>query len=142
LEVAQQQQLLSPGAFRRAMNLCIDVPKTQSSIEINFDFAKKRILACQICPISLMFDIGFCIPCPFSKLLEVEAKGFCPFATVITKIIDTFETYHVVSTKEKTTMLYPMIILLFILHTLLNAIICCLQLNTKRGADANRKVDY
>ena len=36
-------------------------------------------------PISLMFDIGFCIPCPFSKLLEVEAKGFCPFATVITK---------------------------------------------------------
>ena len=28
------------------------------------------------------------------------------------------------------------------LHTLLNAIIYCFQLNTERGADANRKVDY
>ena len=28
------------------------------------------------------------------------------------------------------------------LHTLLNAIICCFQLNTEWGADANRKVDY
>jgi len=37
---------------------------------------------------------------------------------------------------------YPRIIPLFTLHTLLNAIICCLQLNTERGADANRKVDY
>ena len=31
---------------------------------------------------------------------------------------------------------------LFTLHTLLNAIICCSQLNTGRAADANRKVDY
>ena len=31
---------------------------------------------------------------------------------------------------------------LFTLCTILNAIICCLQLNTGRGADANRKVDY
>ena len=31
---------------------------------------------------------------------------------------------------------------LFTLHTLLNAIICCFQLNTEWGADANRKVDY
>ena len=28
------------------------------------------------------------------------------------------------------------------LHTLLNAIVCCFQLNTEWGADANRKVDY
>lgn len=33
-------------------------------------------------------------------------------------------------------------ILLFTLHTFLNAIIRCLQLNTERGADANRKVNY
>ena len=28
------------------------------------------------------------------------------------------------------------------LRTLLNTIICCFQLNTEWGADANRKVDY
>ena len=32
--------------------------------------------------------------------------------------------------------------MLVTLHTLLNAIICCFQLNTEWGADANRKVDY
>ena len=32
--------------------------------------------------------------------------------------------------------------MLVTLHTLLNAIIYCFQLNTERGADANRKVDY
>ena len=48
----------------------------------------------------------------------------------------------VVATRGKTAMLYPRIIVLFTLCTLLNAIICCLQLNTERGADANRKVDY
>ena len=31
---------------------------------------------------------------------------------------------------------------LFTLCTLLNAIVCCLKLNTGRGADANLKVDY
>ena len=31
---------------------------------------------------------------------------------------------------------------LFTLHTLLNVIVCCLQLNTGRGTDVNRKVDY
>src|SRR3954451_15953954 len=45
----------------------------------------------------------------------------------------------VVATREKTTMLSLRIIVLFTLHT---AIICCLQLNTERGADANRMVDY
>ena len=33
-------------------------------------------------------------------------------------------------------------IVFFTLHTLLNAIICCLQLNTGRGSDDNLKVDY
>ena len=33
-------------------------------------------------------------------------------------------------------------LVLVTLHTLLNAIICCFQLNTGWGADANRKVDY
>ena len=33
-------------------------------------------------------------------------------------------------------------IVLFTLHTLLNAIICCLQLNTGGGLDDNLKVDY
>ncbi len=33
-------------------------------------------------------------------------------------------------------------LVLVTLHTLLNAIICCFQLNTEWGADANRKVDY
>ena len=32
--------------------------------------------------------------------------------------------------------------MLVTLHTLLNAIICCFQLNTEWGANANRKVDY
>ena len=39
-------------------------------------------------------------------------------------------------------MLCLRILVLFTLCTILNAIICCLQLNTGRGADANRKVDY
>ena len=39
-------------------------------------------------------------------------------------------------------MLYLRMNVLFTLRTLLNAIVCCLQLNTGRGADANRKVDY
>lgn len=30
----------------------------------------------------------------------------------------------------------------FTLRTVLNAIVCCLQLNTGRGADANPKVDF
>ena len=33
-------------------------------------------------------------------------------------------------------------LVLVTLHTLLNAIISCFQLNTEWGADANRKVDY
>ena len=33
-------------------------------------------------------------------------------------------------------------IVLFTLHTLLNAIICCLQLNTGRGSGDKLKVDY
>src|SRR4051812_45351999 len=36
----------------------------------------------------------------------------------------------VVATREKTAMLSLSIIILFTLHTFLNAIICCLQLNT------------
>ena len=32
--------------------------------------------------------------------------------------------------------------MLVTLHTLLNAIICCFQLNTEWGADDNRKMDY
>ena len=39
-------------------------------------------------------------------------------------------------------MLCSRINVLFTLCTLLNAIVCCLQLNTGRGADANMKVDY
>jgi hypothetical protein len=31
---------------------------------------------------------------------------------------------------------------LFTLRTVLNAIVCCLQLNTGKGADANPKVDF
>ena len=33
-------------------------------------------------------------------------------------------------------------LVLLTLHTLLNALVCCLELNTERGADANWKVDY
>ena len=39
-------------------------------------------------------------------------------------------------------MLYSRMNVLFTLCTLLNAIVCCLQLNTGRGTDVNRKVDY
>ena len=39
-------------------------------------------------------------------------------------------------------MLCLRIFVLFTLRTVLNAIVCCLQLNTGRGADANLKVDY
>src|SRR3954463_12419666 len=42
-----------------------------------------------------------------------------------------------IATREKTAMLSLRIIVLFTLHTLLAAIICCLQLNTGRDADAN-----
>ena len=38
--------------------------------------------------------------------------------------------------------LCSMTLVLVTLHTLLNAIICCFQLNTEWGAVANRKVDY
>jgi hypothetical protein len=37
----------------------------------------------------------------------------------------------VVATREKTTFLCPRIYVLFTLHTLLNAVICCSQLNTQ-----------
>ena len=39
-------------------------------------------------------------------------------------------------------MLCLRIFVLFTLRTILNAIVCCLQLNTGRGADANPKVDF
>ena len=39
-------------------------------------------------------------------------------------------------------MLYSRMNVLFTLRTLLNAIVCCLQLNTGRGTDVNQKVDY
>ena len=39
-------------------------------------------------------------------------------------------------------MLCLRIIVLLTLCTLLNAIVCCLQLNTERGTDVNLKVDY
>ena len=39
-------------------------------------------------------------------------------------------------------MLCLRIFVLITLHTILNAIVCCLQLNTGRGADANLKVDF
>jgi hypothetical protein len=38
----------------------------------------------------------------------------------------------VVATREKTTIFCSRIIVLFILHTFLKAIICCLQLNIQR----------
>ena len=47
-----------------------------------------------------------------------------------------------VATREKTIILCPREIVLFTLHTLLNAIICCLQLNTGGGSDDNLKMDY
>ena len=36
----------------------------------------------------------------------------------------------------------PRALVLITLHTLLHAIICCLQLNTRSDADADLKVDY
>ena len=39
-------------------------------------------------------------------------------------------------------MLCLRIFVLFTLRAVLNAIVCCLQLNTGRGADANPKVDF
>ena len=39
-------------------------------------------------------------------------------------------------------MLCLRIFVLITLRTILNAIVCCLQLNTGRGADANPKVDF
>ena len=39
-------------------------------------------------------------------------------------------------------MLCLRIFVLFTLRKILNAIVCCLQLNTRRGADANPKVDF
>src|SRR5215207_6122494 len=47
-----------------------------------------------------------------------------------------------IATRDKTSMLCLRIFVLITLRTILNAIICCLQLNTGGGADANPKVDY
>ena len=44
---------------------------------------------------------------------------------------------NAVATRDK-----KLVLVLVTLHTLLNAIIYCFQLNTERVADANRKVDY
>ena len=43
--------------------------------------------------------------------------------------------------RGKTVMLCLMILVLLTLHTLLNALVCCLQFNTERGVDAIWKVD-
>ena len=46
-----------------------------------------------------------------------------------------------VATRDKTVMFGLRMLVLLTLHTLLNALVCCLQLNTERGADAIWKVD-
>ena len=46
-----------------------------------------------------------------------------------------------VSTRYKTLMLGLRMLVLLTLHTLLNDLVCCLQLNTERSADAIWKVD-
>ena len=46
-----------------------------------------------------------------------------------------------VATRDKTVMLGLRMLVLLTLHTLLNALVCCLQLNTERCADAIWKVD-
>jgi hypothetical protein len=60
-----------------------------------------------------------------TKCNETQGK-WCKNKHKASKIIDTFETYQ-----EKTTFLSLRIFALFILRTLLNAIICCSQLNTQ-----------
>ena len=47
-----------------------------------------------------------------------------------------------VATREKTVVLCLRIFVLLTLCTLLNAIICCLQLNTQGGSDDSLRVDY
>ena len=47
-----------------------------------------------------------------------------------------------IATRDKTSMLCLRMYLLITLRTILNAIICCLQLNTGRGSDDNLKVDF
>ena len=47
-----------------------------------------------------------------------------------------------VATRDNKLVQCSRTLVLVTLHTLLNAIICCFQLNTGWGADANRKVDY
>ena len=67
--------------------------------------------------------------------------GSCLYLTMGSDLV-LYGCRCVVATREKTTMFCLRIILLFTLHTLLNVIICCLQLNIGRGSDDNRKVDY
>ena len=57
--------------------------------------------------------------------------------TEISKVVDVL----LLLGRKQQSFVYGTIIL-FTLHTLLNAIICCLQLNTGRGSDDNLKVDY
>ena len=46
-----------------------------------------------------------------------------------------------VATRDKTVMLGLRILVLLTLHTLLNTLVCCLQLNAERGTDAIWKMD-
>jgi hypothetical protein len=58
-------------------------------------------------------------------------RKWCKNKHGASKIMDTLETYQcAVATREKTTFLCPRTFALFTLHTLLNVVICCLQLNT------------
>ena len=53
-----------------------------------------------------------------------------------------FDGRCAVATREKTTSLVHGTSGLFTLHTLLKAVVCCLQLNTGWGSDDNLKVDF
>ena len=48
----------------------------------------------------------------------------------------------VVATREKKRSLVHRTSGLFTLHTLLKAVVCCLQLNTGGGSDDNPKMDF
>ena len=70
--------------------------------------------------------------CSIVSSASIKSGG----VTATSKVVDVLLLLGI-----KTVMLGIRMLLLLTLDTLLNSLVCCLQLNTKRCADAIRKVD-
>ena len=68
-------------------------------------------------------------------------SGFMPLVIMeVTEISKVLDVLFLLGTKQQSFVHRK--IILFTLHAIHKAIICCLQLNTGGGSDDNLKVDY